>query len=115
ALTAAGLVGLLLYQMLRMGRHMKRDIEARVERISAGGGEGKPSLAALAGVALVTTVLVTREGLEAVLYLGIQVRMAGNGAASLIGAAIGLVMAAVVAFLWSRRAARLNLGVVMKV
>lgn len=128
ALTAAVLVGLLLIQMLRMGRHMKGDIEARVDRISAprgpagsdqghGGGEGGggPSIGALAGVAFVTMLLVTREGLEAVLYLGIQVRMAGTSGSSIVGGAIGLVAAAVVAWLWSRRAARLNLGVVLKV
>ena len=114
ALTAAVLVGLLLIQMLRMGRRMKSDIEARVEKV-AGGASGGESLGALAGIALVTTLLVTREGLEAVLYLGIQVRMAGSGASSLVGAALGLVLAAVVAWLWSRRAARLNLGVVLKV
>ena len=116
ALTAAVLVGLLLAQMVRMGRHMKGDIEARVERMSAGGDSGeRSSAAALLGVALVTTLLVTREGLEAVLYLGIQFRIAGNGLAPRLGAAIGLVLAGAVAWTWSRRAARLNLGVVLKV
>jgi len=114
ALTAAGLVGLLLIQMLRMGRHMKSDIEARVEKV-AGGATAGESLGALAGIALVTMLLVTREGLEAVLYLGIQVRMAGSSASSLVGAVVGLALAGVVAWLWSRRAARLNLGVVLKV
>jgi len=113
ALSAAVLVGLLLAQMVRMGRHMKGDIEARVERMSA--GDDRSSAAALLGVALVTTLLVTREGLEAVLYLGIQFRIAGNGIAPRLGAAIGLVLAAAVAWTWSRRAARLNLGVVLKV
>lgn len=122
ALTAAILVGLLLAQMVRMGRHMKGDIEARVERMSAprpspgAAGTGVvSSAAAIMGVALVTTLLVTREGLEAVLYLGIQFRMAGSGVAPRIGAGIGLVAAAAVAWTWSRRAARLNLGVVLKV
>lgn len=123
ALTAAGLVGLLLMQMLRMGRHMKGDIEARVDRISALRGpaardqsdDGGSSIGAIAGVAFVTTLLVTREGLEAVLYLGIQVRMTGTTGGSIVGGAIGLVAAAAVAWLWSRRAARLNLGVVLKV
>jgi len=113
ALAAAVLVGLLLAQMVRMGRHMKGDIEARVERISA--GADRSSTAALLGVALVTMLLVTREGLEAVLYLGIQFRIAGNGPAPRVGAAIGLILAAAVAWTWSRRAARLNLGVVLKV
>ena len=121
ALTAAVLVGVLLFQMLRMGRHMKGDIEARVERMSgapvaAGDARGdRVSLGAVAGVALITILLVTREGLEAVLYLGIQVRMAGSSSGTLVGAALGLVAAAVVAWLWSRRATRLNLGVVLKV
>jgi len=114
ALTAALLVGLLLIQMLRMGRHMKSDIEARVEKV-AGGATAKESLGAMAGIALVTMLLVTREGLEAVLYLGIQVRMAGSGSGSIVGAGLGLVLAGVVAWMWSRRAARLNLGIVLKV
>jgi high-affinity iron transporter len=129
ALVAAVLVGLLLAQMLRMGRHMKGHIEARVERLSAPrgqagigdgqdggrGGRGAESLGAVAGVAFLTMLLVTREGLEAVLYLGIQVRMAGTSGGSIVGGAIGLVAAGVVAWLWSRRAALLNLGVVLKV
>ncbi|HEY4183863.1 MAG TPA: FTR1 family protein [Polyangia bacterium] len=116
ALTAALLVGLLLAQMVRMGRHMKGDIEAKVERISGGASlSERPSLAAVLGIAFVTMLLVTREGLEAVLYLGIQFRMAGSGAAPRIGAGIGLVAAAAVAWTWSRRAARLNLGIVLKV
>ncbi len=123
ALVAAGLVGALLAQMLRMGRRMKGEIEARVARVSGTGQDAdsaspgaRPSLAMLAGIATVTTLLVTREGLEAVLYLGIQIRMAGSGtAASLIGAASGLVLASLVAWIWSRYAHRLNLGVVLKV
>jgi high-affinity iron transporter len=114
ALTAAVLVGALLTQMVRMGRRLKGDIEARVERM-AGDGTRAASLGAVAGVALVTVALVTREGLEAVLYLGIQARMAGDRASSLIGAALGLVAAAAVAWVWSRRALGLNLGVVLKV
>ena len=50
---------------------MKRDIEARIRQRA--GTEGAPaSPQAIAGVALVTTLLVTREGLEAVFYLGVQ-------------------------------------------
>lgn len=114
ALTAAVLVGLLLLQMMRMGRHMKKEIEAQVDRLSATDA-GAKGVGPLVGVALVTTLLVTREGLEAVLYLGIQVRMAQGGLGSLLGAAVGLVLAGLASFAWSRRAARLNLGVVLKV
>jgi high-affinity iron transporter len=114
ALTAAVLVGLLLFQMMRMGRHMKKEIESQVDRLTGTSG-GPTPLGPLIGVAVVTTLLVTREGLEAVLYLGIQIRMAQNGVGSLIGAAMGLVLAGLASYAWSRRAAKLNLGVVLKV
>ncbi|MES1207204.1 MAG: FTR1 family protein [Pseudomonadota bacterium] len=119
ALAAAALVGALLVQMLRMGRRMKAEIETRVARVSAvapGAPRPRSSLAMSAGITLVTALLVTREGLEAVLYLGIQIRMAGgSGYASLVGAGAGLVLAGVVAFVWSHYAHRLNLSVVLKV
>ncbi|MEP6654244.1 MAG: FTR1 family protein [Myxococcales bacterium] len=126
ALSAAVLVGAFLIQMLRMGRHMKGQIEARVARVAgpaaasgspapAAGTPETPSWAALAGIAGVTALLVTREGLEAVLYLGIQVRMSGGGWSSLIGGGVGLVLALGVAWIWSHYAHRLNLGVVLKV
>lgn len=145
ALSAAALVGAFLIQMLRMGRHMKGQIEARVARVAgpaaarearlsdlagptadlagpaadsaapAAGAAATASWAALAGIAGVTALLVTREGLEAVLYLGIQVRMSGSGWTSLIGGGVGLVLAVAVAWIWSHYAHRLNLGVVLKV
>jgi high-affinity iron transporter len=120
ALTAAALVGGFLVQMMRTGRRLKGQIEAHVARISDKGGPSRspspsPSLAMVAGVALVTMLLVTREGLEAVLYLGIQARMVGGGAGSWIGAAVGLLLASVAAWVWSHYAHRLNLGVVLKV
>jgi high-affinity iron transporter len=123
ALTAAALVGGFLVQMLRMGRRMKGTIEARVERISGRAPQGPAtdspaggrSLAMVAGIAVATALLVTREGLEAVLFVGIQARMLGSGVATLAGAAVGLVLAAVVAWVWSHYANRLNLGVVLKV
>src|SRR3954470_19477959 len=58
ALTAALVVGLLLVQMLRSGKRMKAEIEARVAR-ATGGPEGRPSWRAVVAVALVTTLLVT--------------------------------------------------------
>ena len=118
ALSAAALVGMLLIQMVRVGRHLKGHIEARVERMAAGGAGG---LASLVGVALVTTLLVTRELLEAVFYLGVQamaVRAAEipvHGVLVLVGAALGLVAAFLVAWYWSRYSHRLHLGVVLKV
>jgi high-affinity iron transporter len=119
AFAAAGFVGILLWQAVRVGRRMKGEIEARVARI-VGGGQGdadapaRPQLSATFGVALVTAMLVTREGLEAVFYLGVQA-FAIKTADVIIGASAGLVLAAVIAWTWTRFAHRLNLGVVLKV
>jgi len=119
ALTAAVLVGALLLQMMRMGRHMKKEIEARVNR-AAGTGTGV-SARALAGVAAATTLLVTREGLEAVFYLRVQAMAARaaevplRGALTVVGAIVGLLLAAGLSWYWGRYSHRVNLGVVLKV
>ena len=116
ALSAAALVGLLLVQMMRVGRRFKGEIESRVDRMAGSGGIGP-----LVGVTLVTTLLVTRELLEAVFYLGVQamaVRAAEvplHGVLVLAGATLGLLTAGLLAWYWSRYSHRLNLGVLLKV
>jgi high-affinity iron transporter len=112
ALTAAVLVGALLWQTIRAGRRIKGDIEERLGRAVGDAVSATPK--AVAGVAFVTTLLVTREGLEAVLYLGIQA-YAHKPAYVVAGAAVGLTLAAVIAWTWTRFAHRLNLGIVLKV
>jgi high-affinity iron transporter len=120
ALVAALVVGVLLIQMLRAGPHIRRDIEARVGNVA--GIEGAPaSPQAIAGVALVTTLLVTREGLEAVFYLGVQAlalhasQVRAEAALVLTGAALGLVGAGLVAWSWTHWGRRLNMGAILKV
>jgi high-affinity iron transporter len=122
ALTAAVVVGLLLLQMLRAGRHMRAEIEARVDRMTGPGEAGAPpSLRAIAGVALVTALLVTREGLEAVFFLGVQAlalraaEVRSQAVLVVAGAVLGLLCAAIVAWGWTRYGRRLNLGVILKV
>jgi high-affinity iron transporter len=120
ALCAAIVVGALLWQMMRMGRHMRAEIEARVARV-AGADGAAPSARAIAGVALVTALLVTREGLEAVFFLGVQalaLRAAEVPAQAILvvtGAILGLCLAGAVAWSWTRYGQRLNLGVILKV
>ena len=120
ALTAAAIVGALLVQMLRAGPHMKHDIEARIgQRAGAEGAPASPQ--AIAGVALVTTLLVTREGLEAVFYLGVQAlalhaaQQRTQAALVLAGAVLGLCGAGLVAWGWTRWGRRLNMGAILKV
>jgi high-affinity iron transporter len=113
ALVAAAFVGALLWQAVRMGRRIKGEIEAKLGRVV--GAEGAaPSWRALVGVALVTAMLVTREGLEAVFYLGVQA-FAIKTTEVIVGASVGIALAAVIAWTWTRFAHRLNLGVVLKV
>jgi len=113
SLVAAAFVGAMLWQAVRVGRRIKGEIEARISR--AAGAEGEPITArAVAGVAVVTMLLVTREGLEAVFYLGVQA-FAIKRANVIIGAGAGLVLAGGVAFVWTRFSHRLNLGIVLKV
>jgi high-affinity iron transporter len=72
-------------------------------------------------VALVTALLVTRELLEAVFYLGVQalaLRAATVPLQAILltsGAALGLLLAIFVSWSWTRWGRRLNLGVVLKV
>jgi high-affinity iron transporter len=113
ALVAAALVGALLWQAVRMGRRIKGEIEAKLGRVVGEAGAA-PSWRALVGVALVTAMLVTREGLEAVFYLGVQA-FAIKTTEVIVGASLGIVLAAVIAWTWTRFAHRLNLGVVLKV
>jgi high-affinity iron transporter len=113
ALTAALLVGFMLWQTVRAGRRLKGEIEAKIER-AAGGGQGEISLRALLAVALVTMLLVTREGMEAVLFLGVQT-FAARTVATAVGAVVGLAGAGVIAWFWSRFSHKLNIGVVLRV
>jgi high-affinity iron transporter len=117
ALSAAVLVGLLLIQMVRMGRHFRGEIESRLERATG----NRTGIAPFVGVTLVTALLVTRELLEAVFYLGVQA-MAVRAAEVplhrilvLVGAVLGLLTAGLLAWYWTRYSNRLNLGVLMKV
>jgi high-affinity iron transporter len=111
ALAAALLVGGLLWQTVRAGARLKGDIETRVERAASRHGD---SSRAAWGIAALTTILITREGLEAVLFVGVQA-FAARALPLAMGAALGLVAAALVAWVWSRFGHRLQLGVVLRV
>jgi high-affinity iron transporter len=120
ALVTALFVAPVLWHAMRAGRGLKRAIEQRVDAAApARAGVGTPG--ALLGVAVVTALFVTREGLEAVFYLGVQVMAsraapeAGRAWPVVAGAAAGLVAAAAVAIGWARLSRRLNLFVVVKV
>ncbi len=64
ALVAAALVGSLIVHMWRAGRHMKRNIEGRLEASSM-----KTGSAAFLGVFGFTLLMITREGMETALLM----------------------------------------------
>jgi high-affinity iron transporter len=104
AVTAAVLVASLIIHMWRAARRMRRDIEARLA-VSASRMGG----AAFIGVFLFTLLMITREGMETALLINallFQVRSAHM----LVGALAGVGAAALVAWLWTKYGARVNLA-----
>lgn len=115
SLVAAVFVGGMLVQMLRMGRQLKADIESRIDRAAGQEIVGQAiSWRAVVGVTLVTTLLITREGLEAVFFIGVQA-FAAKAAPLAIGASLGVVLAGLLAWLWTRYSHRLQIDVVLRV
>jgi high-affinity iron transporter len=104
AMVAAVLVASLTVHMWRAGRRMKADIEQRLEASSV-----KTGAAAFAGIFAFTLLMITREGMETALLMNallFQVRSMQIVA----GAAGGTIVAAFIAWLWSRYGYRVNLA-----
>jgi high-affinity iron transporter len=103
ALVAAVLVATLIVHMWRVGRHMKREIEGKLEASSV-----KAGVAAFAGIFLFTLLMITREGMETALLMNallFQIRSIDI----ITGAVAGVLVAAAIASLWSRYGYRVNL------
>jgi high-affinity iron transporter len=103
-IAAAFLVASLTVHMWRAGRHMKKDIEGKLEASSE-----RVGAAAFWGVFSFTLLMITREGMETAMLMNallFQVK-----ALSIVGGALaGTVLAAFVAYLWSRYGHRVNLA-----
>jgi high-affinity iron transporter len=106
AMIAAVSVTWMVVHMWRFGRRMKKDIEGHLRDSSV-----KPGAAAFAGVFLFTLLMVSREGVETALLL-MQLRETVH---LVLGAALGVAGAAMVAWLWSRFGHRINLGLFFQV
>jgi len=104
ALVAAVLVATLIVHMWRIGRRMKQQIEGRLEASAV-----KTGRAAFAGVFVFTVLMIAREGMETALLMNallFQVR----SPEIISGAVGGTLLAAFVAWLWSRYGHRVNLA-----
>jgi high-affinity iron transporter len=103
-IAAAFLVASLTVHMWRAGRHMKKDIEGKLAASS-----GRVGPAAFWGVFVFTLLMITREGMETAMLMNallFQVK-----AMSIAGGALaGTLIAAFIAFLWSRFGHRVNLA-----
>ncbi|MEV7025525.1 iron uptake transporter permease EfeU [Kitasatospora sp. NPDC093558] len=100
SLIAVGFVTAMVFWMRRSARSLSAEIRSKVEA----------SLALGAGALVLTSFLaVAREGLETSLFLWTNVRTAGESTGPLIGAAVGLVLAAVLCWGLYRRALKMNL------
>ena len=106
AIIAAVSVAWMVSHMWRYGRTMKRDIEGRLGQSAVRAGA-----AAFVGVFLFTVLMIGREGMETALLL-MQLKDTIDLA---IGATLGVIGAAGVAWLWSRYGHRLNMGLFFQV
>ncbi len=104
ALVAAALVASLIVHMWRAGRYMKKHIEGRLEVSS-----NKVGAAAFVGVFGFTLLMITREGMETALLMNallFQVRSVDI----ISGAVAGTLVAASIAWMWTRFGHRVNLA-----
>jgi high-affinity iron transporter len=101
ALVAATSVTWMIVHMWRTGRRMKGDIEGHLKASTS-----RPGTAAFTGVFLFTLLMISREGMETALLL-MQLH---ETTYLVLGAALGSVAAAGVAWLWSRFGHRVNLA-----
>jgi high-affinity iron transporter len=101
-LTAAAVVTWMLFWMRRASANIKGELHASVDRALLGGG--------LLGLAALAFTAVIREGIETSLFLMGQATAAGSEAIStLVGALIGLLVAAIVGWVLYRGARVVNL------
>jgi high-affinity iron transporter len=90
--------------MWRAGRHMKKEIEGKLAASS-----GKVGASAFWGVFFFTLLMITREGMETAMLMNallFQVKALNI----IAGAVAGTMIAAFIAYLWSRYGHRVNLA-----
>jgi high-affinity iron transporter len=109
ALVAAVLVASLIVHMWRHAKRLKREIETRLEATAMQTGAK-----AFAGVFLFTLLMITREGMETALLMG-TLLFQEAGVNIVMGAALGTLSAAFVAWMWSRYGHRVNLALFFQV
>lgn len=105
ALTAAALVLWMIVYMWRVAKHLKTNIEGHIEVAAKRDGT-----AAFLGVFGFTVLMITREGMETALLMNALIFQVENSGLLILVATAGTVLAASVAWLWSRHGHRVNLA-----
>ncbi|MEV8024352.1 iron uptake transporter permease EfeU [Microbacterium sp. NPDC080220] len=101
SLLAVAMVTWMIFWMQRTARTLKSHLEGGVDRALALGG--------FWGVVAIGFVSVAREGIETTLLLWSMVQSFGDAPSALLGALLGLAVAAVLGWLLARGMVRLNL------
>jgi high-affinity iron transporter len=106
-LVAAGLVASLVVWMHRAGRRMRTEMEARLTGLIAARGGRRAAL----GLFVFTFVMVFREGVETVLFLGaLSGAIGANPLYNALGGSVGLLLAALFGVLLLKGSVRIDLG-----
>jgi FTR1 family protein len=103
-LLAAFLVVTMIVWMNRVARHLKKEIEQRVEALAQ-----KSSFAAGMGLAVLVFFMVVREGVELTLILR-AVEVSSEGVGVWVGTSIGLALAVAVGLFFFKGTLRVPLG-----
>jgi high-affinity iron transporter len=109
ALVAAVSVASLTVHMWRTARRIKGEIEGHLNQSRQLGGSK-----AWLGVFLFTLLMISREGMETALLMGTLIFQV-HAMDIILGAFAGTILAAGVAWLWSRYGHRVNLGLFFQV
>jgi high-affinity iron transporter len=105
AIVAAVLVAWMIVHMWRASKTIKKQIEGHVESAATRHGT-----AAFMGVLGFTVLMITREGMETALLMNALIFQVQNSGLLIAGATAGTLLAAFVAWMWSRHGHRVNLG-----
>ena len=103
ATAAAVMVLTMVIYMLKAARHMRSDIAAKVEAAMT-----RPGAGAWIGIFAFVLIMIVREGMETALIL--STLLFEQGSRNLfVGATLGVLLAALLAWAWSRYGQRVNL------
>ena len=109
SLVAAVLVISMVLYMLSAAKHLRRDIGVKLEAAAERPGRG-----AWLAVFLFVVLMITREGMETAFITASLFRQTGT-VEFVLGALVGLTLAALLAVAWSRYGHRVDLALFFKV